>query len=146
MTKKELSEYRKRYYQKNKEKLKERSRLYRQENPEACKEYNEKYIKTEKGKENCNKALRKYQCTEKGKRSLRRAEQEQKRISPEKYKARYLLQNAVAQNRIVHPDTCGGCGELKIVEGHHPDYDKPLDVEWLCGKCHRALHRELISV
>src|SRR5258708_23011340 len=24
---------------------------------------------------------------------------------------------------------------------HHPDYDRPLEVEWLCRPCHLELHR-----
>lgn len=31
---------------------------------------------------------------------------------------------------------CGGAAEM-----HHPDYSKPLEVEWLCRTCHLALHR-----
>lgn len=31
------------------------------------------------------------------------------------------------------------CGRLNT-EAHHPDYDAPLDVVWLCARCHRAVH------
>lgn len=31
------------------------------------------------------------------------------------------------------------CGDPNS-QMHHPDYDKPLQVEWLCRKCHLELH------
>jgi ribosomal protein S27AE len=37
---------------------------------------------------------------------------------------------------------CIRCGEVKSV-AHHEDYDKPLDVMWLCQPCHKQRHKEL---
>jgi len=37
---------------------------------------------------------------------------------------------------------CERCGNPKT-HGHHEDYDKPLEVVWLCARCHKARHAEL---
>ena len=39
-------------------------------------------------------------------------------------------------------EPCVRCGATKS-EGHHEDYDKPLDVMWLCTPCHKQRHKEL---
>lgn len=35
---------------------------------------------------------------------------------------------------------CDDCGNVKS-EAHHPDYSKPLEVDWLCRRCHMKRHR-----
>jgi hypothetical protein len=37
---------------------------------------------------------------------------------------------------------CVRCAEVKSL-AHHEDYDKPLDVMWLCEPCHKQRHKEL---
>jgi ribosomal protein S27AE len=37
---------------------------------------------------------------------------------------------------------CVRCSEVKSL-AHHEDYDKPLDVMWLCEPCHKQRHKEL---
>lgn len=37
-------------------------------------------------------------------------------------------------------EPCKVCGQK--AEKHHPDYSKPLEVEWLCRRHHLALHAE----
>ena len=39
---------------------------------------------------------------------------------------------------------CMRCTEPKTV-AHHDDYDKPLDVMWLCQPCHKQRHKELLT-
>lgn len=39
------------------------------------------------------------------------------------------------------PYPCEVCSENKV-EAHHPDYNKPYDVRWLCFKHHREFHKQ----
>ena len=61
------------------------------------------------------------------------------RREPEKTKARKAVRRALESGRLVR-QACGRCGNHKA-EAHHPDYSKPLEIEWLCRKCHAAEHR-----
>lgn len=42
----------------------------------------------------------------------------------------------------LEPEPCRSCGSYDV-EKHHADYDKPLDVQWLCRPCHLEHHHEL---
>ena len=68
------------------------------------------------------------------------------RLSQEKWsdhhRARILLHNAVTRGRIVKPKECQDCGAATRLDGHHPDYTKPLDVVWVCRPCHGKRHRK----
>ncbi len=58
--------------------------------------------------------------------------------------ARLQLQKAVKKGKLLKPSECSGCGRgplaSKELHGHHPDYDKPLEVEWVCRECHAIKH------
>ena len=59
-------------------------------------------------------------------------------------KARVALRRAVCSRRIKKPEHCERCGKLtpqRRLHGHHADYARPLDVEWLCPMCHSMEHR-----
>jgi hypothetical protein len=56
------------------------------------------------------------------------------------------LNSAVNRGLIVRPGSCMSCGRSNCrIEGHHDDYSKPLVVVWLCAKCHRARHKEILQ-
>ena len=42
---------------------------------------------------------------------------------------------------VLTPQPCA-CGVTKT-DAHHTDYSKPLDVTWLCRRCHRREHARL---
>ena len=60
-------------------------------------------------------------------------------------KRRAQCHNAVARalkKGVLNTSPCIRCGEIKSV-AHHEDYDKPLEVMWLCQPCHKQRHKEL---
>lgn len=62
-----------------------------------------------------------------------------KKDNIEKRSAHNIVRNAIRKGELV-PETCEKCGRA-IVEGHHDDYSKPLEVRWLCPKHHREIHK-----
>ena len=53
-----------------------------------------------------------------------------------KYPDRVAAHNAAQRAYLTAPDNCKRCNEPRRLEKHHPDYSKPLMVEWLCKPCH----------
>ncbi len=43
------------------------------------------------------------------------------------------------------PKNCEMCERETRLNGHHKDYNKPFDVIWVCGSCHRKIHSSNIS-
>jgi len=53
----------------------------------------------------------------------------------DKRKAEWTFRNAVRDGKVIKADHCqheSGCTVIDRLEGHHPDYSKPLEVVWLC--------------
>ncbi len=42
---------------------------------------------------------------------------------------------------IVRPEICSACDDVGVIDGHHPDYKKGLEVVWLCQPCHMKVHK-----
>lgn len=56
--------------------------------------------------------------------------------------------NVYLNRGLLERGPCEDCGiehdaELHPVEMHHEDYDKPLEVTWLCRECHLGRHDDL---
>ena len=64
----------------------------------------------------------------------------------QQYEAGRILGIAVKERILIKPDKCEDCDKIARIEGHHPDYSKPLKVRWLCRKCHSQYRRDKIVV
>jgi len=63
--------------------------------------------------------------------------------------AQNIIEKAILRGDIVPPDQCSSCGVSyrfkdgrRAIQAHHPDYNKPLEVIWLCQKCHHEWHKK----
>ena len=62
--------------------------------------------------------------------------------------ANNMVETAVNVGALVPPSVCETCGSAgafsdgrRAIQAHHADYNKPLDVRWLCQRCHHEWHR-----
>jgi hypothetical protein len=86
---------------------------------------NKAYLQTEKGKASHKISVEKWQAANRIKRA-----------------AHIILGSAVKSGKVI-PWPCCALPECnKKPEAHHPDYDRPLDVVWLCTEHHKQLHNE----
>ena len=63
-------------------------------------------------------------------------------------KTQNILESAIRKGIVVRKTHCELCGESGVfkdgrtkIQAHHFDYNKPLDVMWLCQKCHHEWHK-----
>lgn len=54
------------------------------------------------------------------------------------------LREAIDRGEIIKKP-CAICETTRNIEAHHFDYNKPLEVIWLCKKHHKETHRKLLK-
>jgi len=126
------SEYDKKYYQENRERILARTCAYE---------------KTEVGRE-CNRlASAKYGANGKW-AELNKVHIARVKADPEKWKeylfkkrAHNAVRYALKTGKLVKPVKCEWCGREDVLEAHHEDYEKKLEVAFLCKICHCGLRR-----
>lgn len=62
-------------------------------------------------------------------------------VTPQR-RAWNALYYALKVGKVDKPDECSVCHtQSPIIQGHHNDYFRPLDVIWCCQDCHTKLER-----
>lgn len=124
-------ESRKRYREKNREIIRDQDRKSYMRNPD-------------KFRDKAKVSQKRYFQTEKGRLKYKIHNEILRKKYPEKARARSLLSNAVCEGRIIRPTQCTLCFSSDVViQGHHYDYSKPLDIIWVCTSCHSMIHRKI---
>ena len=86
--------------------------------------------------------FREYAQTPEGRKTRNNASNNRyKKASPLVREARWRFREAVKSGKI-EKGLCVLCGSSKV-EGHHPDYNEPLGIVWLCRKHHTGLHKDI---
>lgn len=62
--------------------------------------------------------------------------------NPEKRHAKDCVNHAITSGKLIR-QPCTLCSTKEKVHAHHRSYDYPLQVDWLCCKCHNFIHRLL---
>lgn len=87
-------------------------------------------------------ARKRYSKTAMGIVSKRKAIESWVKKNKNKRIAHNILNNALRNGQIIKSNKCQLCGcESHRLEGHHYDYNEPLNVTWLCSKCHSIFHK-----
>lgn len=110
------------YKKRNPDKVRELSRRHRERNPEVAREEKRRWARNNPEK----------------RRQLRN---EWRAANREKSRAHSAVARALKGGTLKKSSTCEDCGTSGRIEAHHDDYSRPLDVRWLCARCHRSADR-----
>lgn len=70
----------------------------------------------------------------------------ERKASSERKKAKVKLACQIRNGNIIRPTICQICKKPhKIIQGHHTDYNKPLQVIFCCPSCHKLIHSRSIE-
>lgn len=132
----------KKYANSHKKEKVEYDQLYRTINEKQISEYKKEYAIKNKDKIAKQQKIysRKYRQTETGKMVTCMASAKARQLYPQKVKAINAVNNAIRNCKLLR-QPCSVCGTNKNIHGHHPNYNKPLDIIWLCRTHHMGVHR-----
>ena len=116
---------------------------YRKNNPEKIKIMHQIYNKEHA--EDIKKRKRNY--VESNQEKVKKASSIYRSNNVLKIKAHNKVGSAIKNGSLNKPSCCAVCKELNAkLDAHHCDYDKPLDIIWMCHKCHSDWHLHNIAI
>lgn len=122
----------KNYYYSNKDKI----QTYRDGRKEITKEYNHIYYQNnqEKLKEYYNNVYKE------NREEMIKKNLQYRKNNPLKYQAHNVIHLLRYKGFILKKGYCSICRKYAKLDAHHPDYNKPKFIKYICRSCHRRLH------
>ena len=105
-------------------------------NDKTCKECRKALVRQNRAK---NAEYYREYDKERGNRQTPEYLREWRDKNPEKYKAHSMVNYHLRAGNLTKK-ACEICGSSDRIHGHHDDYNKPLDVRWLCPEHHAEFH------
>lgn len=121
------------YRSENKNKISKKNKKYRDNNKESIDKYHDEY--RAKNSSKMNDYQKRYYLE-----NIDKMKSRNKSYPKFKSKAQKLLNKAILKKEISRSELCELCGSSGMIDGHHWDYSKPLDVVWCCRSCHGKIH------
>lgn len=115
------------------------SRAYQAQYREASSTYIRAYDRERNKTEDRRKKREAYRRSENYKSRLAKWKAKWAGMNRQKTWCHQQVASAIKRGDIA-PEPCFFCQSEDRLQAHHPNYDKPLDVFWLCVTCHNKLH------
>jgi hypothetical protein len=124
------------------EQYNKRDREYRETHAEQIYERNKRYVENnrEKAREWTAKANRTWRKNHRS--EFQQMIRDYLARHPERLKAKTAVYLATQSGKLIRPDHCEFCKRRCKPHAHHDDYEKPLEVVWLCSPCHKEADRK----
>jgi hypothetical protein len=137
----EIIEWHRTYYAENKDKIlrRERESYLKRKDEIAIRRAKERRQPEFKEKNRQRLAIWRKKNPEKARQSVRNWQIKHR----ERHAAHQAVHRAIEMGMLIRSPTCEKCGKICKTDGHHTDYNKRLEVVWLCRQCHQKIIRKI---
>lgn len=135
-----IIDYRVKYHNENRDEILRKQREHYHKN--KLERQRKSAIKRRNPEERKKASLRTKEWNQKNPGRQAKVVAEWKKQNPKKSAIHSLVLYAVRVGILIRNEICESCGIKCKTQGHHEDYEKPLEVKWLCAICHGEKHRK----